>query len=163
MKILASLLVVLSFGLGACVSINVGGGKAERADDVEFNEPPDPFDDEDAGNVDEGWKNPKNGNSISYISECNTGQDPSLQSVRSGVLSTLSEAEVTSEDKRPYNGREALRSEASGKVDGVVTRLDLMIFKKNNCLYIITYVALPDSYDADRKHFENFLEGFKAP
>ena len=163
MKILASLLVVLSFALGACVSINVGGGKTERADDVEFKEPPEPFDDEDAGGVDEGWKNPKNGNSISYISECGTKQDPTLETLRSGVLSTLTEIEVISEDKRSFNGREALRSEARGKVDGVETRLDLMIFKKNNCIYIITYVALPDSYDSDRKHFENFLDGFQAP
>lgn len=157
------LMMALSLGQAGCVSINIGGGEVERADGVKYTNPHEPFEDEDLPHVDEAWKNPGTGNSISFITDCGTSHDPSLQTVRSGVLSGLSNVKITNEEEGRYNNRASLRSQAKGSVDGIESQFDLMIFKKNGCIYILTYVGIPGSYEKDQPAFEQFLQGFRAP
>jgi hypothetical protein len=56
-----------------------------------------------------------------------------------------------------------LTTVAEGRVDGVLTRLELMLFKKNNCLYTLSYVALTKSFNDNREAYSKFSESFKAP
>lgn len=161
-RTLILLILTGSLNLLACVSVSIGNNEVERADGVKYTAP-EQFKEEDLPHVDKAWKNTSNGNSISFLSDCKATSDPSLENLRSGVISGLNEVEILNEDFGRYNGRAALRSEVSGYVDGIKSKFDLMIFKKNGCIYILTYVALADTFDEDHKAFKNFLEGFKAP
>ncbi len=62
-----------------------------------------------------------------------------------------------------FQGRAARRVQVKGVVDGVPSIVDLLIFKRNNCIYILNYVGLEQYHGADEKQFEGFLERFQAP
>jgi hypothetical protein len=62
-----------------------------------------------------------------------------------------------------FNGREALSNEVEGLVDGVRTRIHAVVFKKNNCLYTLSYIGVAPAYPKDHPHFDEFLRSFKAP
>ncbi len=158
-----SILILLS----ACVSVGIGGGgggsQSKKADDVQFVAPAKPFEKFDAVHVDHAWKNEKNGNSISYLSECNTVADPSLENIHRGLVSSIDNVANIEKQLFQFNGRESLRSTATGQVDGVSSKFDLVVFKKNGCTYILSYVATEANFDSNHKDFDRFLDGFKSP
>lgn len=151
--------------IAACVSVDIGGGggTTKKADGVIFTAPSKPFDKFDAAHVDQAWKNDKNGNSISYLSECSTVADPSLENIHRGLVSSIDNVAKVEKQVFQYNGREALRSTATGQVDGVSSKFDLVVFKKNGCTFILSYVATEANFDSNHKDFDKFLQNFKAP
>lgn len=159
----ASLLCIMILILGGCVSVELGGGKVTHATGVRFTNPGGGFQKASAENVDQIWRNPKNGNAISYLSECGDNSDPTLQSVEQGVLSGLYPYSYESQKDITYENRAARRVSVKGVVDGVSTLVDLLTFKRNNCLYILSYVGLEQYHRDDLKAFEEFIKGFHAP
>ncbi len=77
----AAKLILLSFVLSGCVSIDIGAKHMERASGVKFTQPSAPFEKSSASSVDAIWRNPKNGNAISYLSDCGDNSDPSLANI----------------------------------------------------------------------------------
>lgn len=149
--------------LCACVSVNVGGGKkTKRAEDVKFEPPPAPFKELSARDADSAWQNKRNGNTISYLSTCNDPADPPLESLQSEMLSALEDLRVLRSETRTYNAREALATEAEGMVDGIPTRIETMIFKKNDCIFTLSFVGLSKTFVEDQNRFHEFLNHFEA-
>lgn len=148
----------------ACVSVELPKKtQVVKSTEVTFVAPRSPFVSMESADLDQGWKNPQNGNSISFISECNSSVDPSLENIHNGVIKGIESVEVSKSEKINYNGRQALRSTVVGNVDGVASKIDFVILKKNGCTYVITYVALQSKFDENAAEFEKFVEGFKAP
>jgi hypothetical protein len=56
--------------------------------------------------------------------------------------------------------REALRSVIDAKLDGVPVVLDLYVFKRNGCVFDLSYAAPTAGYDAGLADFQRFVEGF---
>lgn len=146
-----------------CVSVNVGAPDATKAVKVELNPPALPFNEVRKNHADRFWLSDKTGNSISYLSECESSQDPTLSQVLNGFRQSLTDSQVLSEEKLLFNQRAALKAQMSGFVDGVESRIEALIFKKNNCLYVLTYIGVPVSFDEERAQFGHFLDGFRAP
>jgi len=46
----------------------------------------------------------------------------------------------------PFDGREAMRSILRAKLDGVPLQYDILVMKKDGCLYDLVYVAPPDRF-----------------
>lgn len=152
------------FALTSCVSVNIGpSGTTKRASGVEFNEPAKPFSKKSVEDVDAAWKNESNGNSISYVSDCKDATDPSLDQITGGLLGGLSGVKRESDETVTVQGREGKRVLATGKVDGVPTHIDLLVFKRNQCIYILSYVGVSKAFAVDRGAFNKFVEGFRAP
>jgi hypothetical protein len=150
--------------LTACVSVNLNkSAPTVRDDNVKFDAPVKPFTAIKSEDIDQGWRNPENGNSISFVTECTKGIDPSLENIHAGIIKGVNDAEIVSKDKISYNGREGLRSVVTGKVDGVASKLDFLIFKKNGCIFVLSYVALATSFEQNAGDFQKFINGFKAP
>lgn len=150
--------------VSACVSVDIGGGKGSvKAEGVKLRAPSKPFEEFKAEHVDQAWKNNRNGNSISYLSECNTVADPSLESIHRGLVSSIDNVTNVEKQNGQFNGRESLRSKATGQVDGVTSKFDLVVFKKNGCTYILSYVATEANFAANQSDFDKFLQGFSAP
>lgn len=149
--------------LASCVSVSLAGKpKLERAQ-VSFRPPNSPFRSVNSASADQAWKNPKSGNSVAYFSSCNDPADPSLELVRRELVSGIQNLQFRSSEIVTFNGREALRSLVSGQVDGVEAQMDILIFKKNQCTFGITYVGLSSRFAEDKPVFEDFLLGFVAP
>ncbi len=156
-------LLALCLLISACVSVNIGPKKATRSEKVSFREPQSPFQALSGTKADHAWQNKGNGNSISYFSTCNDPSDPPLDAVQREMFSDIENQTVLKNEARNFNGREALMSEIEGLVDGVKTRIDLMVFKKNDCIYSISYVGVAKSFAQDMSAFTQFLENFRAP
>ena len=145
-----------------CVSVEVEEPKADKAENVKYQNPKG-YESFENAPLDQAWKNNKNGNSISFLSECGNSNDPTLEKIREGILSNLGNTKIISETSLKFNGRNALNSTVSSSIDGVDTKSEILIFKKNSCIYVITYVALDPSFDEDLEVFQKFLLEFKAP
>jgi hypothetical protein len=157
--------VLLGIGLlsASCVSVNIGPKAGEHSKQVSFTAPPAPYQALKQTNADNAWQNPKNGNTISYFSTCNDPSDPSIESVGSDLLSELREAKEVSKATVLFNGREGLDQEVEGRVEGIPTKIRAMVFKKNGCVFSVSFIGVSRAFDSDRKVFNEFLKGFKAP
>ncbi len=153
----------LFFSMVGCVSVGISDTKIERARAVHFRAPTSPYAEVAHGNLDRLWKNSSNGNTISYLSECSETNDPDLVAVQTGILRGVSQLNILKSDTITYNDREALHTVATGKVDGVATTMELMIFKKNGCLYTLNYVGLASHFNKDQKIFNDFIGQYRAP
>lgn len=155
-------LLILIFGTTSCVSVNLPTTTGKKADGVAATAPAAPFHDM-ASSADKAWISEKTGNTISYISECGSKADPSLQQLRDESMNALVNAKISDEKTFAYNGREALEATGSGTVDGVAVTLRLVVLKKNGCQYTLSYGGVSKGFEAETSHFKNFVEGFKAP
>ncbi len=147
----------------ACVSVTLGKDKNKRADDIHYKAPSTPFKEMEVKGADEAWQNKSNGNTISFLSTCNDAADPSLEAVQGDLLSALDDLHVLSSERQTFNSRLALATEAEGFVDGVRTRLATLVFKKNNCIYALSYVGVDKTFADDRSRFHEFVKTFEAP
>lgn len=147
-----------------CVTVKLGnGGDGTRAASVEVHDPAKPFKKDDQPEVDAAWKNSKNGNVISYLSYCNDPTDPPLDQIVQSTLTGLADLHYDSNESPMVQGRAGRRVVASGKVDGVASQIELLVFKRNMCTYILSYVGVKSAFAENRADFQRFVEGFKAP
>ena len=156
-------LIFTTFALASCVSVSIGPSKPTAAKNVKFKAPPEPFVAFSSDEIDAGWKNSSKGSSISYKSTCGDALDLPLEGVQQSMLYGIDNIKVIKSIRMTYNEREALNSVVDGKVDGVDTKMEIMILKKNRCTYMISYVAIRKSYESDQPAFQNFLKSFEAP
>jgi hypothetical protein len=161
--ILNSILLLCCLGVCSCVSVSLPKGEPRRSQDYRVKDPGAPFVSHKAELVDRAWKNPANGSIISVVSECSETADPPLSTLRDDIVRSLSETQVESEKSLSYQAREALRSLVRGKVDGVESLVDLLVFKKNGCAYVLTLITTRPGLASDQPRFDRFLGGFEAP
>ncbi|MCC7402979.1 MAG: hypothetical protein IT288_01145 [Bdellovibrionales bacterium] len=161
-RVLALIALSLIFGV-SCVSVRLAENEIKKAEGVRFSAPNGDFVAFTPDHLDAAWKNSKNGNSISFLSDCDEKSDPSLTSVQQGILNGLAKQEVVDSSYKPFNGRQALFTRVKGEVDGIPSQVQMVILKKNKCLYVITYVGLEAQFESNRADFENFVQGFRAP
>lgn len=160
---LALALAISIPSLAACVTVNIGGSKVERSKGVRVTLPAAPYEEIENTRADGAWKNPSNGNSISYLSTCNDPADPSLETATTELFSDLKNLVIKRQATTEFNGREALDSEVEGKIEGILTRVRSVVFKKNGCLYTLSHVGVAKTFDEDKSKFDQFLAGFEAP
>lgn len=154
---------VLSLALGACVSVNIPSSAGRPAQDVKYNEPTKPFQDIKVKTADKAWISGKTGNTISYLSDCNSSTDPALIQLQNESLAVLDKLNIVESKNIDFNGRDALSTTAEGEVDGVPVKTQLLVFKKNNCNFTLNYGGLRNNFDAELAQFHRFTESFRAP
>lgn len=157
------LILILSLSFTACVSVSLPKASGKKATNLEFSAPAAPFQAIKTESADAAWLSAKTGNTISYLSDCESPIDPSVKQIESESLSALTNLKIESSDEIPYNGRQAAVSVASGAVDGVPVKMKLLVFKKNNCNYTLTYAGVEKNFSAEVKEFNRFIQSFKAP
>lgn len=162
MKILI-LLCLLPFLTTACVSVNLGPKPGGHAASVKFSEPPPPFKEMKTDDADKAWQRADNGNTISFTSVCDEPSDPTLETMQASTVSSLQNSKIQKETRGKFNDRESLETLSTGSVDGVSITLRFVVFKRNNCNYTISFVALSKFFETDLPYFDQFLKGFHAP
>jgi len=147
----------------SCVSVKLPTAAGTPAEDVVYSEPPAPFSEIKLSSGDKAWLSSATGNTLSFLSDCHGRTDPTLEQLASEPLAALEKLKILSSRQTPYNGREAQITEAQGEMDGVPVKTLLLVFKKNNCNYTLSYGGLSKNFDTEKKYFEKFTESFKAP
>jgi hypothetical protein len=87
--------------------------------------------------------------------------DASLKVLTTHLHFDLVDRKIQKEKDLMLDNRGALRTVASGKVDGVPIVLDTVVLKKDNCLFDFVLVAQPDRYSGAVHDFETFFGGFR--
>ncbi len=88
------------------------------------------------------------------------GDDVPLASLTQHLFLQFTEREVQSQRELTLDGRAALRTEMTGKLDGVPKRFLVYVLKKDGCVYDfwrISELSTPDS-----PAFERFVRGFST-
>ncbi|WP_255207963.1 MULTISPECIES: hypothetical protein [unclassified Myxococcus] len=101
------------------------------------------------------------GRALSVNATCKGHDDPSLQVLTRHLLAGFTDRREVSEQRIPMDGREALRSRYLAKLDGVPVQLELVVLKKDNCVFDFTYVAPPGLADERMADFDALLAGFE--
>jgi hypothetical protein len=156
--------ILLPFFLTGCVSVKINPNQAKKSENIVFLEPKSPFKllSDKHEKMDRAWQSQKTGNTIGFISECGTTAVP-LSQLENDVLSNLDNTNSLSNNKISFNDREAIETTIKGQVDGVKIKLALLVFRKSECSYTITYVGKEQNFDAESKLYSDFLNGFKVP
>jgi hypothetical protein len=105
--------------------------------------------------------NESSGASISTDAFCGRsleGRRP--DSLTGEILTALDEREVISEKEFELSGRGAVRILAKGKLDGVAVTVDLVVVRKDGCIFDFYAVSEGDEGPDTAAAFEQFFGGF---
>jgi hypothetical protein len=86
--------------------------------------------------------------------------DVPLLALTDHLIAGTTERTFASQDTIPFDGREALHSRLTAKLDGVPMDYDLYVFKKDDCVFDLVYVGEPAVMDGGVAGFERFVAGF---
>jgi hypothetical protein len=113
------------------------------------------------------------GNDVAYISRdsphalavnatCEDHDDPPLDVLTRHLLMGFSDRQTLSQSRSMLDGREALRTHVSAKLDGVPVELLLVVLKKDGCVYDFTYLSPAGRLEERVAAFEQILASFKT-
>ncbi|MEI7973510.1 MAG: hypothetical protein WCH11_04000, partial [Bdellovibrio sp.] len=87
----------------------------------------------------------------------------SLQELQNDSWNSLKSLKVLSQKELEFNSRAALESSVEGGLDGAKVRMQLLVFRKNGCSYILSFVGRPSLQSQELQVFEQFKQGFVVP
>lgn len=148
--------------LSSCVSVNVGPRKPTPSKSVRLQEPSSSYRGLKIEGLDRAWRNSSSGVTLGFLSECGESS-ASLQELQSDSWNSLKSLKVLSQKELEFNSRAALESSVEGGLDGVKVRMQLLVFRKNSCNYILSFVGRPSAQSQELTVFEQFKQGFVVP
>ncbi|MBK8265898.1 MAG: hypothetical protein IPK80_31785 [Nannocystis sp.] len=101
---------------------------------------------------------------IHVTAQCEMHGDSSLESFTDHLRIDFRAWEVVEQKSEVVAGRDALRSIVLAEIDGgVATKMELLVFKKNGCLFDMQYIAPPSHFERGRAAFQQVVAGFSFP
>lgn len=88
--------------------------------------------------------------------------DVPLSSLTQHLFLHFTEREIRDQKEFTLNGRAALRTELSAKLDGVLQHFVMVVLKKNGCVYDFMLIAHPDHPEPSASVFDQFVAGFQT-
>lgn len=117
----------------------------------------------DVGDVQVAWVWPEIAGAIEIHAQCAEQGDSSLEQYTDHLRIDWTEWKVLSQTEVDWLGRAALRTVVDAEIDGIARRNDLLVAKKNGCLFDLRYSARPSDFDRGRPGFEAVIRGFRYP
>jgi hypothetical protein len=102
------------------------------------------------------------GRALSINSTCEGHDDPPLPVLTRHLVMGFTDREEQSQKRIHLDGREALRSRYLARLDGVPVELEMVVLKKDGCVFDFTYVAPPGQAEERMTDFDGLLAGFHA-
>ena len=90
------------------------------------------------------------------------GDDVPLESLTQHLFIYFTEREITDQHRVAVDGREALRSELSAKLDGVSRGFVVYVLKKDGCVYDFMYIGPPKLDRNNVAAFDNYVASFRT-
>ncbi|MFO0756752.1 MAG: hypothetical protein U0359_09685 [Byssovorax sp.] len=88
------------------------------------------------------------------------GEDVPLASLTQHLFLEFTEREIKAQTVVPFDGREAMHSVVSAKLDGVPKTFDVWVLKKDGCVYDLYLISHPARYERSAADFDRFVHGF---
>jgi hypothetical protein len=87
-------------------------------------------------------------------------EDVPLAALTQHLFIQFTDREASTEEVVPFDGREALHTVMTAKLDGVPKKFDVWVLKKDGCVYDLYLIAAPDRFEASASEFRKFVGGF---
>jgi putative hemolysin len=101
------------------------------------------------------------GGTIAVNTRCHEdGGDVSLAALTQHLFIGFTDREILEQTVVPFDGREAMHTLLSAKLDGVPQRFDVWVMKKDDCVHDLYYIAAPAHFERGAATFERFVQGF---
>lgn len=108
-----------------------------------------------------GFFNDEVGGVIEANATCRDDADAApLPTLTRHLLIGYTDRRIDSQKSVPLDGREALRTRGTARLDGVPVTLDLYVLKRNGCIFDLSYVAPPPGATRGEPDFARFVDGF---
>jgi hypothetical protein len=88
------------------------------------------------------------------------GDDVPLPALVQHLFLNFTERQTLEQQIVPLDGREALHTILSAKLDGVPKMFDTFVLKKDGCVYDFVAISAPPKFEPNRQAFESFVAGF---
>ena len=108
------------------------------------------------------WGGPS-GEVIAVNAECEDHGDPSLAVLTNHLLIGFEDRRVIEREPFELAGRGALRTRVEARLDGVPVALELVVLKKDGCVYDLTYLAPPTRFDSELPTYRKVVASFDVP
>lgn len=105
------------------------------------------------------WTGP-NGAVLAMNATCRDYGDPSLEVLTTHMLMGFTDKELKGRKAFMLDGREALESTYTAKLDGVPIDITVVVLKKDGCVHDFSYVAPLGQGSAHRAALDTLLDGF---
>ena len=83
-----------------------------------------------------------------------------LEALTRLLLIGYTDRNFRAQEKVPLDEREALRTQVDAKLDGVPMSLELLVMKRNGCIFDLSYAAPPGQFARGSDDFAAFVHGF---
>jgi hypothetical protein len=100
------------------------------------------------------------GGTIVVSGQCPAQDDAPLDVLTNHLLFGVTARKEQARQTLTLDGREALRTQLAGALDGVTVALDLVVLKKDGCLYDLQLIAGPTVFPDRQPDFSAFVSGF---
>ena len=104
----------------------------------------------------------RQGGTLIVNAECPPPDDAPLDVLTNHLLFGLGARKEVARRSLTLDGREALRTEVTAELDGVPIALDLVVLKKDGCLYDLQLAAAPATLGQRQPDFTTFVSGFST-
>lgn len=149
--------------LSGCIHFKIGDSHPQKASDIFYIDPPVPFVLAKNMNADMAWQSTTTGNMIAVISNCSKNSDQSLSYAFLEISKGFDRLDSSQQELFFFNGRQALKGQLRGTIDGIAVSMESLQFNKNQCFYQLTYSGLAQHFESEQNYFEQFKKEFKAP
>ncbi len=100
---------------------------------------------------------------ISVNGRCGRDSDDvPLQALTQHLFLYFTDRQILKQETLTLDGREALRTELSAKLDGVPRRFVVYVLKKDGCVYDFVLIATPSVAASSIQEFDQFVFGFST-
>lgn len=138
-----------------------------------------PYPEKESG-VQVAWLSQKSSSVIQVRSQCAEHGDSSLEMFTAHIGADFGNWQVRELDTgekdrrgRPITepvqknfrlaGRTAMRSTVDAELDGVPISLEVVVLKKDGCLFDLTLISPPNAFDSEMPAFDRVVKGFRFP
>lgn len=159
LAIASSALAIAGCGGGASFD-----GTVYRSADIAFRIPPAPASWQRISVSDAAvaYRDDERGATVVLNGRCNQEEDVPLIALTHHLFLRFTEREVLRQEVVPFDGREAMHSVLSAKLDGVPKVFDVWVLKKDGCVYDLILIADPARYAASEPAFSRMVRGFST-
>jgi hypothetical protein len=107
------------------------------------------------------FRDERDGASIVLNGRCGVdGEDVPLEALTQHLFLRFTERETIDQRVVPFDGREAMRTIITAKLDGVPMKFEVWVLKKDGCVYDLDFMAAPPHFARGAEDFERFVKGF---
>ena len=144
----------------ACVSSVLQGGPPTFSTEIKLLPPNAPFV-ATKSSVFPSWRNPKSGNVISIISDCDPNSAYSLSGLHHMVEDALTEVKIDTETNVTFQDKPAVQKKLVAELDGQPIEIRSISFRRKSCGYVSTLSGKVGTLDQDQDAFTKFNSGLK--